>query len=436
VVRFRASEIADAVGGKLIGPDVEVEGAHVDSRELVGGELFVPIVGERDGHDFVAHALDRGAAAYLTAREPRHGTAVVVDDPASALALLGATARGRLSDPVVGITGSVGKTTTKDLAAAVLRQRFRTHASAHSFNNELGVPISLLAAPDDAEITVIEMGSRGKRHIAELCEVARPTIGVVTAVDLVHTELFGDLETVAEAKGELVEALAADGIAILNADDPLVAAMGERTDADIVTFGVTGGAVRAERLRVGDDLRPRFDIRSPWGHVEVELGVRGAHNVTNALAAAAVGLVTGVGLDEVAGGLAEAVGSRWRMELLVAPSGAAVLNDAYNAGPASTDAALRALAHLEAERRIAVLGPMAELGEHAEPAHRRVAALADELGIRLIAIEVPDYGVDPVDDVEAALAALGPVGPGDVVLVKGSRVAGLERLVDRLLAPT
>jgi UDP-N-acetylmuramoyl-tripeptide--D-alanyl-D-alanine ligase len=432
-VKLRASEIAQAVGGTLVGPDVVVDGAGIDSRELRGGELFVPIVGGRDGHDFIDDALDRGAGAYLTAKEPQGGTAIVVDDPARALSTLASVARARLSDRVVGITGSVGKTTTKDVAATVLEQRFRTHASVRSFNNELGVPITLLGAPDDTEVTVIEMGARGKGHIAELRELVRPTIGVVTAVDLVHTELFGDVASVAEAKGELVEALPVGGIAILNADDPLVAAMAERTTAEVVTFGVDGGDVRAEGVRVGDELRARFVLRSPWGHADVELGVRGQHNVANALAAASIGLVAGVPVDAVAHGLAQPVGSQWRMELVVTPSGATVLNDAYNAGPASTEAALRALAHLDAERRIAVLGPMAELGSHAVPAHRRVAALAEELGIRVIAVDAPDYGSEVVDDVDAALAQLGPIGPGDAVLVKGSRVAGLERFAARLL---
>jgi UDP-N-acetylmuramoyl-tripeptide--D-alanyl-D-alanine ligase len=416
-----------------VGPDVVVDGASIDSRELVPGQLFVPIVADRDGHDFVDDALARGASAYLTEREPRGASAIVVSETARALWSLGSLARHRVREPVVGITGSVGKTTTKDLAAAVLGQRFRTHASARSFNNELGVPITLLGTPDDTEVTVIEMGARGKGHIAELAELARPTIGVVTSVELVHTEIFGDVETVAQAKGELVEALPDRGTAILNADDPRAVAMRERTVARAVTFGLEGGDVRAEKVRVADDLRTSFDLRSPWGSAEVELAVRGVHNVTNALAGATVGLVAGVDLSDVARGLAIAVGSRWRMELVVTASGARVLNDSYNAGPASTEAALRALARLDADRRIAVLGPMAELGTHSASEHRRIAGLAEDLGIRVITVDAPDYELDGVGDVDAALAQLGRLGPGDAVLVKGSRVAGLERLAVRLL---
>lgn len=437
-MRFLASEVANAVAGTLVGPDTLVDGAAIDSRELVGGQLFVPIIGARDGHDFIAAALERGAAAYLTSRPPGEGAtagvpAIVVDDTAAALTAWGVAARSRLRAPVVGITGSVGKTTTKDLLTAVLAHRYRTHASLRSFNNELGVPLTLLNAPDDTEATVVEMGARGHGHIAELCEVARPTIGVVTTVELVHTEMFGDLEAVAEAKGELVEALPADGVAVLNADNPFVAGMAARTSARVVTIGVKG-EVRATGVEVDGDLRTRFELCSPWGSAEVVLGVRGAHNVHNALAAAAVGLACGVEVAAVAEGLGQAEGSPWRMDLRRAASGLYVLNDAYNAGPASMEAALHALARLDAQRRIAVLGPMAELGDHQEAAHRRVAEVAANLGIEVLAVGTDDYGVPSVPDVDAAFERLGSgsLGEGDAVLVKGSRVAGLERLAHRL----
>jgi UDP-N-acetylmuramoyl-tripeptide--D-alanyl-D-alanine ligase len=439
VVRFRASEIATIVGGELVGPDVDVDGVGIDSRELRPGQAFVPVAGQRDGHDFVGAALEAGAAAYLTARSPVGGTAVVVADPAAALVALGSAARDRLPDRVVGITGSVGKTSTKDLAARALGRRYRVHASERSFNNELGVPITLVNAPEGTEATVVEMGARGIGHIAELCAVARPTIAVVTAVEMVHTQLFGDLETVARAKRELVEALPASGVAVLNAANPFVRAMAGHTAARVVTFGVDGPSadVRAIDVVLDDELRPSFRLESPWGGADVHLAVRGRHHVANALAAAAVALVCDVVPGEVAAGLAEASLSPWRMELSRTGSGALVLNDAYNAGPASMEAALRSLADLGAERRIAVLGPMAELGDESAAEHRRLAVLALELGARVIAVAADDYGpdVDHVADVDDALAALGPIGPGDAVLVKGSRVAGLERLAAALLTP-
>ena len=439
-MRWKASRIAAIVGGRLEGPDVDVDGARQDSRELTGGELFVPVRAERDGHDFIGAALDAGAAAYLTARPPVGGTAIVVDDPETALATLGRDARGRLPDRVVGITGSVGKTTAKDLTAAALGQRFRVAASERSFNNEIGVPLTLVNAPDDTEAAVVEMGARGHGHISLLCDLGRPTIAVVTTVEAVHTEMFGELADVARAKGELVEALPSSGVAVLNAVNPFTAGMADivPTGARVLTFGTGRSDVWADEVVLDDELRPSFRLVTPWGSEHVRLGVRGRHNVMNALAATGAAMAAGAGLADVAAGLSDAALSPWRMELHTTPSGARVLNDAYNAGPASMAAALQAVDHLGGDgRRIAVLGPMAELGDRAGEVYREVATLAHELGIELIAVGAPDYTGAPalhVGDREAALAAIGALGPGDVVLVKGSRVAGLEALAQALLA--
>ncbi len=437
-VELRTSEIAAATGGRLVGPDRGVCGATIDSRLVTGGELFVPVVAERDGHDFVTAALAAGAAAYLTSRRalPDEGVpAVEVGDTGEALTALGRHARDRLAgqagDRVVGITGSVGKTSVKDLLAAALAVRWRTTASVGSFNNELGVPLTLLNAPGHCEAAVVEMGARGVGHIAELAAVVRPSVGVVTRVAAVHTELFGGLDDVAAAKGELVESLPASGTAVLNAGDPRVAAMAARTSARVVTFG-TGGDVRAEAVAVDDELRARFRLVSPWGRAEVALAVRGAHMVDNALAAAAAALVCEVPVEAAAAALGGASLSHWRMDLRTLPSGARLLNDAYNANPTSMAAALRALAGLPARRRVAVLGVMAELGADGEAEHRAVGELARELGIEVVAVDAPAYGGAAVADLDAAVAAVGPLGPGDAVLLKGSRVAGLERLVDLL----
>jgi UDP-N-acetylmuramoyl-tripeptide--D-alanyl-D-alanine ligase len=248
-----------------------------------------------------------------------------------------------------------------------------------------------------------------------------------------HTERFGDLGAVARAKGELVEALPASGTAVLNADNELVAAMAARTRADVLRYGSSGADVWAADVQVGADLRPSFVLHTPWGDAEVRLSVRGAHNVSNALAAASVALVTGADLAAVAAGLGEATLSPWRMELHETANGAVVLNDAYNAGPTSMEAAVRALAHLDARRRIAVLGPMAELGEHSRDEHQRIGELANDLEIRVVSVRAPEYGGIDVADIDAALDAVVPVGAGDAVLVKGSRVAGLEELARRLL---
>jgi UDP-N-acetylmuramoyl-tripeptide--D-alanyl-D-alanine ligase len=435
-MRFTASEVADLVGGRLVGPDVEINGASIDSRTILGGELFVAVVAERDGHDFIADALQAGAAAYLTDRAPEGGTAIVVDDTLGAFTRLGAGARARIPDRVVGVTGSVGKTTVKDLCAAALSSTFVASASDKSHNNEIGVPLTLVNVHDDAEAVVIEMGARGLDHIAQLCDVARPTVGIVTTVGLAHTELFGHLDEIVRAKGELVEALPASGTAVLNADLAEVAGMASRTKARVLTFGFGDADVRASDVHLDAELRPRFHLDSPWGSVDVALEIRGEHQVTNALAASAAALAVGVGLPGLAEGLGSARLSPWRMELDVTPTGALVLNDAYNANPASMAAALRSLALLRAHRRVAVIGPMAELGDHAVEQHRAITALARELDVRVIAVGALDYGpgAEHVADLEGALELLGNPEGGDAVLLKGSRVAGLERLAELLLS--
>lgn len=433
-MHLRASDLASAVGGRLVGPDVVVDGATNDSRAVLPGQLFVPIVAERDGHAFIGAALAAGASAYLTSVGAGSGSAIEVDDTAAALTAAGRFARDLLPDRVVGVTGSVGKTSVKDLLAVVLATRWPTAASARSFNNELGVPLTLLGAPDGTEAVVVEMGARSVGHVAELCRVARPTVGIVTRVAPAHLEVFGTIEDVAVAKGELIEALPADGTAVLNADDPRVAAMAGRGPAAVVTFGEQG-EVRAERVVLDDHLVASFRLVSPWGALdEVRLAVRGRHQVDNALAAAAAALSQGVPVESVAEGLGAARLSPWRMELGTAPGGALVLNDAYNANPASMEAALRALAELPASRRTAVLGPMAELGATGRAEHRAVAELARGLGIEVLGFATADYGAPVVfTSCQEAARRLAHLGPGDAVLVKGSRVAGLERLAELLL---
>ncbi|MGH9273148.1 MAG: UDP-N-acetylmuramoyl-tripeptide--D-alanyl-D-alanine ligase [Acidimicrobiales bacterium] len=434
-MELRCTDLAHVASGRLEGPDLTVDGASIDSRSVVPGQLFVPVVAERDGHAFIAAALAAGAAAYLTSASPEGGTAIVVDDTVAALQAAGRLARSTFAAavPVVGVTGSVGKTSVKDLLAAILSQRWRTAASERSFNNELGVPLTLLNAPDETEAVVVEMGARDTGHIAALCAVASPTVGIVTRVAAVHTEIFGTIEDVARAKSELVQALPASGTAVLNAGDELVAAMASHTAAAVVTYG-DGGAVHATEVVLDDSLRGRFRLRTPWGEADVALGARGLHQVDNALAAASAGLVCGVSLDDVVAGLAVGVLSPWRMDLTTSPTGAVVLNDAYNANPTSMAAALRSLAALPAQRRIAVLGVMAELGAGSDAAHAAIGELAAGLGIRVIAVAAPAYGGEDVPDMDAALAALGQLADGDAVLLKGSRVAGLERLAAQLLS--
>jgi UDP-N-acetylmuramoyl-tripeptide--D-alanyl-D-alanine ligase len=437
-MRFTTDQIAAVTGGEVFGRPSAVDGASIDSRVLLPGQLFVPVVAERDGHDFIGTAVAAGAGAYLTAGPIGAGTAVRVDNTAAALTALGAAARDRLGHRVVGVTGSVGKTSLKDLLAATAGAVWRTTASVGSFNNELGVPLTLCNAPDDTECAVVEMGARGRGHIEDLCEIARPTVGVVTAVAGVHLELFRTIEEVAEAKSELVASLPVDGTAVLNADDERVVAMAAATAAAVLTFGVDAGEVRAAHVTLDEHLHSRFELRTPWGSAPVHLPVAGRHQVTNALGAAAAALSLGAPLEAVVEGLGGARLSAMRMDLIRSEDGFRVLDDAYNASPTSVEAALRSLVDLAADRRFAVLGTMAELGDDAAAHHHDVAVLAAELGIAVISVAEPRYriaGPDAVADTDAAVARLRElgVGDGDVVLVKGSRSAGLERVVRGLV---
>jgi UDP-N-acetylmuramoyl-tripeptide--D-alanyl-D-alanine ligase len=433
VVRLSASAVATVVGGTLHGPDVEVDGAAIDSRVLRPGQLFVPVVAERDGHDFIDHARTAGAAAYLTARPPAGGTAIAVADTAAALAALGRWARDRLAGPVVGITGSAGKTSTKDLLGAVLREEWPTAVSERSFNNELGLPLTLFNAEDGTHAAVLEMGARGFGHISWLCELARPTIGVVTNVAAAHTEMFGSLDGVAKAKSELVAALPASGTAVLNADDERVMAMAARTPARVVTFGVERGDVRVVDPTLDDELRVSFALETPWGRADVALeSARGLHQAANAAAAVAAAVAAGVSLEDAVSRLKSARLSPWRMEVKRTGGGALVINDAYNANPASMAEALKALAATRAKRRIAVVGPMLELGDLSDAEHRRMGDLARSLEIRLIAVAAPAYGAEAVDTVDEALELVGRLTSDDAVLVKASRAAGLERAAEAL----
>ncbi|HOT80105.1 MAG TPA: Mur ligase family protein, partial [Microthrixaceae bacterium] len=286
--------------------------------------------------------------------------------------------------------------------------------------------------------TVLEMGARGVGHIAQLCTIGRPDVGIVTAVAAAHTEMFGSIDAVAAAKGELVEALPTDGTAVLNADDPRVLAMASRTSARVLTYGTSGTSadVGASDVVLDDELRAAFLLTTPWGSAPVRLGVRGRHNVGNALAAAAAALVTGVGIDDVVAGLGTAQLSPSRMDLIVLPDGGIVLDDAYNANPASMRAALAALGSVDAGRRVAVVGLMAELGDDAPRLHAEIAAEARVAGIEVVAVGTDLYGGDAdgvttVADLDELGERLDPPGPGEAVLLKASRVVGLDQVARR-----
>jgi len=450
--------VASAVGGTVLpgaAGDTVVHGVTVDSRSVSAGDLFVALVGDRvDGHGFVDAALSGGASAALVRTGSSAGglgAVVEVPDTATALLDLARAERSQLNAIVVGITGSTGKTCTKDFAAAVLGRRYEVVASPASFNNEVGLPITLLSADERTEAIICEMGSRGPGHIRLLTEIARPVVGVVTNVGVAHMELFGSPGVLRDAKAELPESLGADGTAVLNADDPVVAGFAGRTAARVILFGDGAGAeVRAADVITNRSTgRSRFRLHTPAGSAVVSLPAPGEHMVANALAAAAVGWALEVPVESVAEGLGSAEISGGRMEVRDAPGGFRVLDDAYNANPTSMAAALRAARWMAGGGRcIAVLGPMAELGSIAADEHERIGELAARLRIdvvvtvgaeaELIAAGAEREGVEPdrvirCDGVEDAVRALaGIVAPGDLVLVKASRVARLERVAAAL----
>jgi len=464
VIPMTLVEVADCVGGRIVTADPEqarrivVTGsATVDSRDVADGGLFVAIAGDRaDGHDFAAAAVEAGAAAVLCSR-PVDVPCVVVDDPVAALGLLARDVLQRLPEcRVVGITGSQGKTSTKDLLAQVLEQAGPTIAPVGSFNNELGVPLTALRADRSTRYLVVEMGAKGRGHIAYLAEMVRPHVALVLNVGVAHVGEFGSRTEIAVSKGELVEALPADGVAVLNADDELVRPMAERTVARVLTFGSSDSAdVRLGPVDLDTTGRPNFSLSCELGAAEVVLQLVGEHQADNAAAVAAAALALGLPWGQVLDGLGSAVArSRWRMEVTERPDGVTVVNDAYNANPDSMRAALKTLAVLGASgptnrRTVAVLGEMLELGATSRDEHDAVGRLAVRLNVsRLVVV---GEGARPihlgaglegswsgesvfVPDVEAAVEFLrGDVGPGDVVLVKASRAAGLERVAQALL---
>ena len=441
-MRIPVVEAVRAAGARLVGDStIECNGVSYDSRSLDRGNLFVAVVAARDGHDFVPDAVRAGCAAVLVSREIPECPVpqIVVSDTSVGLTELGRWARGvlasRVDGRVVGITGSVGKTTTKDFIATALRTRFSVGASEKSLNNDQGMPVTLLNAPDDAGALVLEMGMRGFGEIARLAALARPDIAVVTRVGESHGERVGGVDGIARAKGELIEALPSTGIAILNADDERVASMRRLTDATVFTYGAAESAdMRFSDVgqRGADGVSFRYDSR--WGGGICVLPTPGMHMVSNAAAALLVAAVTDCDLAAVASALGRSELSPMRMAVHQV-EGLTIIDDSYNASPTSTIAALDTMASMPAGRRVAVLGLMAEIAD-AEAMHRAVSAHAAKLGIDVVAVGTDLYGAQRIDDHDEVAATVKALPAESVVLFKASRVVGLDRIVRVLLAPS
>ncbi len=468
MVTMSAARLAELTGGTIVAGsrDAVFTGVGIDSRTLAPGSAYLALPGERsDGHVWVPAALRAGAKAAVVSRwdeeaaanvaETSRGEAavVLVPDVAAALRALATAHRAALRCPVVGITGSTGKTGTKDFIAAALSVGRDVVATRGNRNNDLGVPLTLLEADNVTDVLVVEMGMRREREIAALCTMVRPTLGVVTNIGQTHIEVLGTQDAIARAKGELVECVPASGMVFLNGDDEWSRALQRRASAPITWYGLSEGVdVRATDIEVDDGGRPTLTLVAGAEKVRATLPIPGRHNAYNAAAAAAVAIHLGATLDEVAAGLATAITTDMRMQVFTAAGGVTVINDAYNASPVSMRAALAALADMRAPgRRIAVLGDMAELGSLTELAHfslgevvacskidvlvtvgeraQRIADGALAEGMRLSSVR-PCARVQEASEVLDDLLA-----PGDVVLVKASRCMELERIVEGILKP-
>jgi UDP-N-acetylmuramoyl-tripeptide--D-alanyl-D-alanine ligase len=449
MAEFTVSQVLEATGGTLAGAAHRsaFSGVSTDTRTIKRGNLFVAIKGENfDGHDFLLRAVENGAAGVvISSREayvPEKTTAVLVADTVAALQDLAHYHRCRFTLPVIGITGSNGKTTTKDMTAAVLSGRLRVLKTQANYNNEIGLPQTLLGLTADHQAAVVEMGMRARGEIARLAAVAAPTIAVITNVGETHIEILGSVENIAAAKSELIEAIPADGLVILNADIPLVKAMQANTAARAVFYGLgPAAAVIAENIATGD-RDTTFDCLHPGGAFAVTIPAVGKHNIYNALAAIAVGLELGLTPDEIRAGIATFQASAMRLAIeKIGPY--TIINDAYNASPLSMQAAIDTLGMVARGRKVAVLGDMLELGDLAAAAHAKVGEQLADSGVQVVVtvgeqarhiaaaalaggvkVAVPCAGHD-----EAAEALRKLLRPGDTVLVKGSRGMKMEKML-------
>lgn len=455
MIPWSLERVAEAVGGRVVNdPDQAVVTSVVsDSRDVRPGSLFVAIPGERvDGHDFVSQTLQQGAMATLSSRDVP-GPAVMVDDSVEALGRLARAYRDSLTNiTVVALTGSSGKTTTKDLLSVVLATAGETVSPKGSYNSEVGLPLTILECEESTRFLILEMGMRGFGHIDYLCGIGRPDIAGLINVGSAHLGMVGSREGIARAKGEIFDALPASGRAIANADDALVMSQADRSTAPVLTFGESAGSdVRFSDVRIDGEARPSFDIHYREDSAHVDLRIAGEHQAANATAAAAMAIAAGLPLPDIAQALSSAQAlSKWRMEVHHRPDGVTIINDAYNANPESMRAALKALVAMGRDRRTwAVLGAMGELGEDAVEEHDSLGRMVVRLDVnKLLAVGDAtrplflaaslegSWGEEAawVPDTEAAIALLNQqLEPGDVVLIKASRAVGLERISDALL---
>ncbi|HHY40240.1 MAG TPA: UDP-N-acetylmuramoyl-tripeptide--D-alanyl-D-alanine ligase [Syntrophaceticus sp.] len=433
---------------------VEITGVSIDSRKVKPGDLFFAFSGEHvDGHDYIEDAFHRGAAAAVISRPvccKRDKALIRVSDPLQALQALARGYRSLFDIPVVAVTGSTGKTTTKDLIAGVLGSKMAVIKTEGNYNNEIGLPLTLLNLDDRHQAAVLEMAMRGRGQIAELCEISRPQLGVITNIGKTHLELLGSQEAIAEAKGELLSSLPPEGCAVLNADDPWQLKMASRVRGELIYYGTDSKCqVRATDIRLRGLEGVDFKLHTPSGEADCFLPLPGRHNVANALAAAAVGYKFSLNPEEIAAGLAYVSLTGMRLDVKAGIRDTKIIDDSYNASPASTIAALELLAAVDGNRKTAVLGDMYELGEETITGHREVGVkaavlsidclctvgeLAREIAVGAESAGLPKKRIHTFQEKAEAIAFLKSyLEKGDVVLIKGSRGMRMEEITASLV---
>lgn len=436
------AQIGDLTGGTVTG-NGEVHQVTIDSRLATSGSLFVALPGEKvDGHQFVPDVLAKGGYALVKKGTYTDPGTIQVEDPLLALQALAQGYLAKFPVPVIAVTGSNGKTSTKDMIAQVLRSRYTIHSTQGNYNNEIGVPLTVLGLEEQHEILVAEMGMRGLGQIKRLTEVCPPNLGVITNIGPVHLELLGSMGNIAQAKGELLEGLGPEGVAVLNGDDPSVRGQARSFKGKVVFYGLDqANNLIARGVTMDPEGHPSFVVRYEQEEVKVRLGVPGVHNVWNACAALTVGLQYGISLAEGAKALEALSASAMRLEVQRNSQGVIIVNDSYNASPASMKGALDTLAHMYCSgKRVAILGDILELGEISKEAHREVGEYARDSAEELIFIgkhaslmqEAAGRG-EVYSSVEEFLATAPVYNEGDLVLVKASRGLHFERIVEKLM---
>lgn len=452
-MNFTIREAIAAMCGGLVKGNIETEitGVSTDTRAIRPGDLFFALIGENsDGHEYAALAVEKGASAVVVSRDVEvDGTVIKVPDTLVAMGDLAAWHRRRLNLRAVGITGSVGKTSTKEMVAAVLSRQFNVLKNNGNYNNEIGVPLTVFQLEPEHDILVQEMAMRLPGEIAELAEIVRPDIGVITNIGISHIERLGSRDAIAAAKSELLEALPMEGIAILNADDPYFEFLSTKVSRNVTSYGVSNGDIRAENVQLDADGRPRFTVvvGGAGTRFDVALPVIGAHNVSNALAAVAVGLCFGISTEEIAAALESVESTEKRANVIKSKGKYRIIDDSYNASPDSMIGALKMLAVMDGARKLAILGDMKELGDQAGPAHIEVGKAAAGSGLYMI-VTVGELALNIAEGAkgagfqgeirnyytseEAAAAVKDIAQAGDVILVKASRSMATEKIVEAL----